>query len=144
MSIDNLTKVHANGAALTSSMVMLAMVGAGRDHEVPTYARAHITQITSWINAAITCNTEITVELLENELPEFPPSKLTLGGIPLVRDDKLFPDRVVIYNAENKPVARIVGLAIPWGFENYYPALWNCKDQAEYEARVKNEGWLFE
>ena len=143
MPIDNLTKVHANGAPLTPVMVMIAMVGAGRDHEVPAYARAHSAQITSWINAAIVCNTEFKVELLENELPEFPPTKLTLGGIPLVRDDKLFPDRVVIHNAEGKPVARIVSLAIPMGFDDY-PALWNCKDQAEYEARVKNEGWLFE
>jgi hypothetical protein len=140
MPLDNLTKANANGMAISPALVLLALVGAIRDNEVPTYARMHEAQRVSWHNCAIICN---EIEFNPNELPNYPFIKETVGGVPLVVDNKLWPSTVVFHNDAGKPVARIQGLAIPFGF-NDYPALWNCSSQEEYERRVISEGWLFE
>jgi len=140
MPIDNLTKVNAYGQPINVSIVVRALIGAMRDHEVPAYARMHEAQRVSWHMCAVMCN---TVEFNPDELPNYPFIKETVGGVPLVVDNKLWPSTIVFHNAEGKAVARIQGLAVPVGFDDY-PAIWNSKDQAEYEKRIIDEGWKFE
>jgi hypothetical protein len=141
VAIDNLTKVHANGCSITPALVLLALVGAIRDHEIPTYARVHEAQRVAWHNCAVLCN---VVNLDPNELPSYPFIKETIGGIPLVVDNKLWPSTVVFHNAEGKAIARIQGLAIPIGIGNEAPDWTNCHSQAEVDKRIKDEGWLYE
>lgn len=138
MPLDNLTKVHANGAPITPHMVMVAIIGAIRDHEVPMYARMHEAQSVSW---TISCNH--CFEYDPTELPMFPVTQVTVGGLPIRLDPKLWPSTVVFHNAEGKAVARIQSLAIPAGFDEA-PNLCNCTSLADVYARIKNEGWLFE
>ena len=141
MALDNLTKVQANGAAITPAIVMLALVGAMRDHEVPTYARMHEAQRVSWHNCAVMCN---DVEFDPNELPNYPFVKETVGGVPITVDNKLWPSTVVFHNADGKAVARIQCLAIPMGFGDIAPSWLNCYSQAEIDKCIAEEGWKFE
>jgi hypothetical protein len=143
MPLDTLTKVYACGQRLNSAMVMKALLEAGRDGEKPTYARVHEAQRVSWVNYGIECN---IVLMDPKELPDLsalPQTKLTLGGLPLVVDSKLWPSTVVFHNAEGKAVARIQGLAIPVGFDEA-PNWTNCYSQAEIDKRIADEGWLSE
>lgn len=137
---DNLTKFNACGAAITPAMVMVAMVEAMKDGETPAYARVHEAQRVAWHNCALMCN---VIEINPKEFPRYPFTSM-IGGVPMRLDNKLWPSTVVFHNADGKPVARIQGLAIPIGVGEEAPALWNCKDQAEYERRIIDEGWRFE
>lgn len=139
--MDKLTKVNACGACLTPAMVMIAIVGAVQDHEVPTYARMHEAQRVSWHHCAIMAN---DVEFGMNELPNYPFIKETVGGVPIVVDNKLCPGTVVFHNANDKPVARIECLAIPIGVGEEFPTLCNCNSLEEVERRTIEEGWLFQ
>lgn len=142
--LDNLTKVNACGQRLNSSMVMIALVAAARDGEIPAYARVHEAQRVSWVNYAVECN---VVLLNPAELPDIealPKTQFTLGGLPMEVDNKLWPSTVVIHNAAGKAVARIQCLAIPIGVGEEAPSWLNCFSQAEIDERIKNEGWLFE
>lgn len=141
MPLDNLTKVNMCGAPITAVAVLMAIVGAIRDKEVPAYVRAHAAQSASWVNH---CAAQAEIEFNPKEMPYFPTIKTTVGGLPIRIDNKLWPTTVVFHNETGKAVARIKGLAIPQGFKNDFPALWNCSNEAEYEERVKREGWLFE
>jgi hypothetical protein len=139
MALNNLTEVNANGAAISAAMAILAVVHADA---APEYVRAHPAQIASWLNQCMTVNSELKVELLKGELPVIPRMTVTLGGVPLREDPKLFPDRVVYHSIDGTAVSRITGLAIPVGYD--FPAMWNCNTTEEYERRIKEEGWLFE
>ena len=103
-----------------------------------TYARMNEAQSVAWTNSCNHC-----FEYDPKELPMPNSWMLTVGGLPIQIDPKLWPSTVVFHNAEGKAVARIQGLAIPCGFDEA-PGLCNCNSQAEVDARVKNEGWLFE
>ena len=141
--MDTLTKVNACGAPLTSSMVMAALVAAVRDGEKPAYARVHEAQRMSWLKYAVECN---VVLLNPAELPDIealPKTQFTIGGVPIVVDNKLWPSTLVFHNAEGKAVARICSLAIPLGFEDA-PGWTTCHSQEEIDRRIKEEGWLFE
>lgn len=140
MAIDNLTKVHANGCPITAAMVVTAIIGAIKDCETPMYVRVNEAQAMSWTNYTILAN---EVEFNAKEFPMFPVTRVTVGGLPIRIDPKLWPSTVVFHNAEGKAVARIQSLAVPVGFDEA-PSLCNCNSQAEVDARVKNEGWLFE
>jgi hypothetical protein len=139
MVLDNLTKVHANSAPITPHMVLVAIIGAIRDHEVPTYARMNKAQSVAWTNSCNHC-----FEYDPKGLPMPNSWMLTVGGLPIQIDPKLWPSTVVFHNAEGKAVARIQGLAIPCGLEGGYPTLWNCDDLTAFERRIADEGWLFE
>ena len=103
--MDTLTKVNACGARLTSSMVMAALVAAARDGEEPTYARVHEAQRVSWLTYTVECH---VVLLNPTELPDIealPKTQFTIGGLPIVVDNKLWPSTLVFHNAEGKAVA---------------------------------------
>jgi hypothetical protein len=120
-------------------MILVAIIEAIRDHEVPTYVRMNEAQSVAWTNS---CN-HTFLEYVPKELPMFPVLRVTVGGLPIRLDPKLWPSTVVFHNAEGKAVARIQSLAIPCGFDKA-PGLCNCNSQAEVDARIRNEGWLFE
>lgn len=141
MSLDNLTKVHANNTALTPAIVLLAIIGAIRDHEVPAYARMHEAQRLSWHIQAVRVN---EVEFDTNELPNYPFIKETVGGLPIKVDNNLCPSTIVLHNAQGKAVSRVQMLAIPIGAGEDFPSYINCYTQAEINKRIKDEGWLFE
>ena len=142
--MDTLTKVQAMGARLTSAMVMIAMVEAQRDGEIPAYARVHEAQRISWMNYAV----ESCVAILDpKELPDLealPKTTFTIGEVPLLVDNKLWPSTVVFHNAESKAVARIQGLAVPMGIGMEAPDWTNCHSQEEIDRRIADEGWKFE
>jgi hypothetical protein len=142
MAIDNLTKCYANCELINPDIVMVALVGAIRDHEVPAYARMHEAQRVAWHRCAIMAN---AVEFMPDQLPSYPFIKETVGGLPITIDNKLCPSTIMFHNAEGKPVARIQMLAIPRdvGGEEF-PSLLNCNSYEEIEHRVKEEGWLYE
>ena len=102
-------------------MVMVALVAATIDGEKPAYARVHEAQRVSWLNYAVECN---VVLLNPAELPDIealPKTQFTIGGLPMVVDNKLWPSTVVFHNAEGKAVARIQSLAIPMGIGDEAP-----------------------
>lgn len=139
--LDNLTKCNANNSAISPGIVMVALVGAVRDHEVPAYARMHEAQRVAWHNCAIMAN---EVEFRPDQLPNYPFIKETVGGLPIIIDNKLCPSTVVFHNAEGKPVSRIQMLAVPIGIGEEFPGYTNCKTYEEIERRVKEEGWVYE
>jgi hypothetical protein len=139
--LDNLTKVNANNYSINPSLIIAAIVGAIRDHEVPAYARMHEAQRVAWHNCAIMAN---LVDFDPNQLPNYPFINETVGGLPLVVDNKLCPSTIVLHNAEGKPVSRIQMLAVPIGIGDEFPSYNNCKNYEEIERRVKEEGWLYE
>lgn len=121
---------------------MAALVAAARDGENPAYARVHEAQRVSWLNYAVQCN---VVLLNPAELPEaLPKTQFTIGGLPMVVDNKLWPSTIVFHNAEGKAVARIQCLAIPMGIGDEAPTMCNCMTQEEVNKRIADEGWLFE
>lgn len=140
MPLDNLTKVNMCGALITAQAVMVAIIGAIKDHEVPAYARMHEAQSASWVNY---CAAQGDIEFNTKEMPYFPALKTTVGGLTIRIDNKLWPSYVVFHNEEGKAVARIQGLAIPTGFCEA-PGWTNCYSQEEIDRRTKEEGWLFE
>ena len=142
--LDTLTKVNACGARLTSSMVMAALVAAARDGEEPTYARVHEAQRVSWLKYAVECNVVLLNPVELPDIEALPKTQFTIGGLPMVVDNKLWPSTIVFHNAEGKAVARIQGLAIPMGIGDEAPTICNCMTQEEVDKRIVDEGWLFE
>lgn len=101
---------NAASAAINSSMVMSAIAaGQGRITE----AVAHDAQIISWVNFSIAVG---AVKFKADQFPGFPLTQLTLGGIPLRRDDTNQLSEVQFLDRDGNVVSKIEALGIPMAF----------------------------
>lgn len=124
-------EINMNNSVLTPAVVIKAQVLAARTGKDPAYARAHSYAIAQWEYQALSYVISIHEAVLAtDELPKVKDFPKTIGGLPLRRDDKLSPDRVIFHAEDGEQLAAITVLPIMSGFT-----------LPEY---TKDEGWLFE